>query len=341
MGLAGRLVSRTPVPQLEAELGMAAARRLVLLQLQVRGTNRVLSEALERTVVRARELKVDVVPLKHAALWLAGHVQEGERDARDVDVLVAAGGARALWLALQRDGYLPLAEDAGAVHLPPLLARSGACVEIHERIWGMRLDATGGASLAAVGLTREAPSGPHLRLPGRAFLIAHALVHGLAQHLTSPAAYAPVRVLADLSSVRATLADAEQVSALVASSLDAETVEAALVLVEALARGSTLEALPRPANDLLAHVVGASIDPGYRRALRARRLWELAQQGDLVGAAKRVLWSRTQASEVHGWAPPATFGERVREGWELARGLWSHTQFRRTKLRTSSSTSGS
>lgn len=344
LGLAGRLCSRVPLPVLEAELGFAATRRLALLQLQVRGSNRLLAAALDHALQRARSLGLDVVPLKHAALWLAGRVREGERDARDVDLLVHPAGAPALWHSLQRDGYRPFDGETTGPHLPPLLSQSGACIELHDRLWGMNTSWAGGSlpeALVRAGWVRE--NSPHSRVlvPTRPFLIAHALVHGLVQHLTSPVDYAPVRVIADLIDLEASVAHADEVSRLAAGTLDGASVHAALELTERLARGAALQDLPAAPGKLLAHLVGASLDAPYRRALRARRLWELVQQRQLFPAAKRFFTSRA-AFRGPGGSASVTVGGRVHEAWELAQGVFSHAQLRsrRATPTTTSTTPG-
>ncbi len=344
LGLAGCLCRRLPMPQLQTELGLAGARELVFQHLQVRAANRILAATLETVIEVAGRESIQLVLLKHAALWRSGVVEEGQRDARDIDVLVSATDADVLWRKLREGGFLPCNVAGGDFHLTPLVSASGACVELHHHLWGVELDTDEPAtvtSLVSAGVTRNTSGAHHVHIPDRNFLIAHALVHGFAQHLTSPADYAPLRVFSDLVSLQSSRASALEIHRYVKREFDVESVEAALQVGEALAAGSSLSELEPGASQLLSHALAASTDRRYGLALRAHRLLELGRRGELLQATKRFFGA---PAATEGAVPyqQTTLGGRAREAWELALGLIACAQLRRRRARpaTSSTAAG-
>ena len=333
LGLSGRLCERTPPAQLEELLGLAAARRLAFQQLQLRAVNRALAGALSTVVEVAGQKGVEVVLLKHAALWASGAITEGQRDARDIDVLVSETDAETLWQGLCAEGYRSVGNAGPDYHLPALVSASGACVELHHRVWGVELapdEPVTSATLVRAGLTAPSPTAAHVHVPVRDFLIAHALVHGLAQHLTSPSSYAPLRVIGDLFALGAFHRKPQDIARFLGNALDVETVQAALDVARALANGASLFSLESDAAALLSHIVAASSDRRYGMALRAHRLWELHERGELLRAGIRFLTSPASAAiETPSPYAPATLGERAREGWELLLGVLAHAQLRK------------
>lgn len=332
LGLAGRLCRQRPLPDLEKQLGLAATRELAFQQLQVRGFNRELAAALTRVREVAATLGVELVLLKHAALWTSHVVTEGQRDARDLDVLVSASDANALWRALCAEGFRPVGDAGPDYHLAPLVSASGACVELHHRVWGVEVagEVATSRALIGAGLTVPSDEASHVHVPKPELLVAHALVHGLAQHLTSPSAYAPLRALGDLVALAAFELEADRIAGYIERELDLATVQAALAVSKALARGEPLLELDADATALLAHAVAASADRRYAMALRAHRLWELRERGELLDAAKRFFTHTSSATAAASSAyAPATLGERAREAWDLTLGLIAHVQLRK------------
>jgi hypothetical protein len=290
LGLSARIAARVPAAVLRAELGSELARGLVFAHVQTLGTNRLLAEAAETIGRLASEQGLPLIWLKHAALWQAGKIRAGERDARDVDVLLDSGPGEALHASLRRNGFSQPGIDAPAFHLPPLRAASGAYVEIHSQLWGVR-DGTAGAILAR-GRARLVRAETNISVPKDELLAAHALVHGLLQHLSSPADYAPLRVFADLIDLKAWELDPYQVENEIPGMLTPAEIKAAFRISELLSRGAPLPGeLDETSGEraLLTHALQAALHRRYRVRLRLRRVVELTGEGGLTRAITRRL----------------------------------------------------
>lgn len=296
LDLAARIGGRVPADSLNSELGVERARGLVFAHLQTRATNRLLADCMLTITQVAEERRVPIIWLKHAALWSLGKIRPGERDARDVDVLVEARGAADLQAGLCAEGLTLLGTRAPTYHKPPLRAASGACVEIHVGVWGIR--GADASALIASGSVRSAPEAPLVYVPTLELLVAHALVHGLVQHLSSPAGYAPLRVFSDLVDLEAWKLDSREIHHHAAAGLSLDDVRAACALAECLAAGEDATrdfATSSKERALLAHAVNASLRPTYRARLRLLRLRELKEEGGLVQAVARRLGSEVMA----------------------------------------------
>jgi hypothetical protein len=274
----------------------------------------------------ASQQGLTLIWLKHAALWFSGVVGEGLRDARDVDVLVASEQTPELQRTLLAMGYREASPRASEHHLPPLVSSSGACVEVHEQLWGVDLGSHADATadvLLELDLTRPSKGSPKVHVPQPSVLVAHALVHGLVQHFTSPAAYAPLRCLADLIDLQAWRFTPEVIVAFAPRHLSTEMVATAQRLSLAISQAEPLGDLDRPVAALLAHLVAASLDQHYRLALRALRLRELHQQGKLAEAALRFIGAHKPgaAQPTQGDAQAKNWSQRAREAWELSLGV--------------------
>ncbi len=124
-----------------------------------------------------------------------------------------------------------------------------------------------------------------LRVPSRPVLLAHALVHGLAQHGLAPRSYPPWRGVSDWIDLGlggdqgdALLAAA---SAWLGGALSADDAEAAHGLCALLVAGrpEALTGTERPAAVLGRHLLAGPLDPSYRRSLRLDRLLPAAGTG--------------------------------------------------------------
>lgn len=294
LGVVSRIADRWGPERLRDDLGPDAAEEAVsTYRREAVAATRLL--ALARLVCRvaARE-GIRAVPLKFAALCLSGAASPASRPAADVDLLVADEDAPRLVAALAADGFLVSDGPAYAHQHPPLLHPRGGMLELHRTIPGVRLSpGTGEARLEDVvreGLVREVagePGGDAFLVPVPALLAAHALAHGIYQHGLEPAAYPPLRMLADLQDLaRSAAAEAEaDVPAadealaaalpLVAAEVAAEDARAAWALPGRLAREGGRAVLTDPESRearLLGHFLRGALDPEYARSLKLRSI---------------------------------------------------------------------
>jgi hypothetical protein len=120
-------------------------------------------------------------------------------------------------------------------------------------------------SLESAGLLEQAPGWPaSVRWPKPALLLAHAAVHGVAQHGFAPRSYPLTRMFADLVDL----------------GLDARDDGDARLLASAVSAGEWLElrracqglVAGRTSGPLVAHAVFGALDEAYAASLRLRAL---------------------------------------------------------------------
>jgi Uncharacterised nucleotidyltransferase len=245
--------------------------------------------ANERLLDTAREvLEVGagvggVVVLKGMALFLTGRTSADARSASDVDVLVAEESLARMGAALEGRGFRADGSGPPCEHqLPSFHRASGETVEVHRFVPGVRAPGRKGfASLGALragGLLDSLPgfAGP-VFAPSLPVLMAHALVHGVAQHGLAPHTYPLMRMLADLIDLGVGTPAGreawERAAPLVAGHVGAEETEGAWELCRRLEAGESwpevLYCGDAP-EALLAHIVAGALDPDYARSLRLR-----------------------------------------------------------------------
>lgn len=281
------------------ELGAASARELTFQRLEVIALDRILGRVAQEVAEVARSSQVPLVLLKHAALRRAGIVAEGERSARDVDVLVPTRRATEFQERLIARGFRP-GTRAPSFHLPTLVRGRGEVVEIHHTLWGVRLSGknvdANAEDLIEAGHTESWPDG--VRTLSRQALVAHAIVHGLVQHRRSPGSYPSMRALLDLAAIGLFGEDAEtKCQALIGHATDESLTRAAMRLSHILTSGIDISTLHKasPEFRLLSHVIAASGNDSYRRALRLEKIFELESFTDLrqrLAATLRSTWNR-------------------------------------------------
>jgi hypothetical protein len=313
--VAGRIAARQGRARLAGELGAAVAEGFARDQAAaVADSLRVVALA-ERVAALAAPRWLPLVFLKGAALELCDLVLPGSRAACDLDVLVPPGRAAELQQALAGAGFK-------ASPLPPYehqlaaLESPEGIVEVHRMLLGVRVAGRSSATvedLDRAGLLVQLPA-----LPGRAAAplpaaaAAHALVHGIAQHGWSPAAYSLLKMVADLVDLGfagpagGTLAG--RAAAWTARDLAAGEVEAARKLCAALAGGADLAGWEESTAGealLLRHALAGRLDAGYELALRRGPF--RAQPSDLPPAARLAhavagtVWlSRAQVDAIYG-----------------------------------------
>ncbi len=304
LDLAERIATRHAATLFE-QLGAAAARQMTAQRLRSVAVDRVLAALVDELLAVAKDLAVPVVLLKHAALRRRGFVAEGERQARDVDLLVDPTQAARLQAGLIERGFAS-AEFTPVHHLPTLTRGRGEVVEIHHKLWGIHLahprDDAAAASLPTA-LTWELPDGSQTL--SQALMAVHAVVHGLIQHRSSPEGYPSMRAIADLCAINWREADVEDKwRALLPKPDHAQLMRAAVCLSRALTDGMPTDGLRDEERALLSHVVAASTNAGYRRALHFERVFDGDTLREVPSTLWRALLGPSRARRPADWAPP-------------------------------------
>ena len=274
-----------------------------------------------------RLLEIPLVFLKGAALLLDGTVLPGFRNMGDIDVLAPEDGARRLQAALVESSCAAFDSRESEHQLQFLAHRSGIGIEVHKIIPGVRLG--GGSSVTAgelleKGLVRPAPGlGDGAYLPSGGILLAHVLVHGIAQHGLSPQAYPMARMLADVQDLEPGGEVWEAAHHWIERDVSREELEAVADLVQRLGGGDDPEALAEAgdgAGVMLRHLLAGVLDEGYAQSLKFRSLADRPRDmGSIPATAKTLLGAllltKGQVDKLYG--PPKTeFGYW---GWRLWR----------------------
>jgi hypothetical protein len=276
--LAARIGGRHALGRLGSEVGGRTAAAFVLEHDRARARATLLGELAWDVAAAAQGKRMPVALLKFAALRETGRVADGLRGAGDVDVLAPPEQAGALVAALEARGFASAGFPAEDHQLPQLRDGRGA-VEVHVHVPGVRLapdglPATFGALLGA-GLLEPVPSLPgECFVPAPAALVAHAVVHALAQHASAPDGYAALRLVGDLVALGAH-EDPRLVDAawpLAQGEVTRDEVDAAVALAARLARGDealfSASSSESPEGVLLRHFVAGRLDAGYAARLR-------------------------------------------------------------------------
>jgi hypothetical protein len=290
----------------------------------------VVNEVCRELAEVAADLNVPAILLKGAALQLGGWTEPGSRSMGDVDVLIPTDSANTYEEALIdlgcRSPKAPVSE-----HQLQLLAHpTGLGLEVHTRVRGVRM--TGGRSATAEDLLERELCHPleglarGCSIPSRMVLIAHALVHGIAQHGLAPDSYPWSRFLADLQDLKVDRASWPETAAAVLPWLQrdvsADEMTAAVELVDRLACGEDAQAIVacegRPAV-LLQHLVGGVDDDEYVRLMRLERrssgLSDHPRWMRIARSVKRNLWLSRAGVERRYGQPKNELGYLVRRLW--------------------------
>jgi hypothetical protein len=280
LDLAHRIAARHGGDELYAEIGLRPAGRLFARHETILRRAAAQAAAAARIAADADAHGIPLVALKFLALRLDGVAPDGVRHAGDLDFLVHERDLGRLATLLAGQGYrnpgYPFREGDHAIHLEH---DSGPAVELHRHLPGVRL-APGAeparlSDLDEAGLLVAAP-GSSVRLPCRDVLVAHLIVHGLAQHGWSARSYPHLRMVADLADlgVRPHDAAVERAHRWIGDELTQAEVEALVRLVARLRdgdEGPLEQASPDEAEAvLLRHFVAAEIDDDYASFLRLK-----------------------------------------------------------------------
>ena len=286
LSLAPRIGARAGRARLAAELGAEPAAAFIADRTLAGARALKLEETRSQVAAAAAAAGIPIALLKFAALDLAGVVPAGGRPAGDVDVLAPAAQAAALHASLLQRGWYSDAARDYEQHLPALMGRSGI-VEIHRVVLGIQVGRGTGIGrgagsadferLRAAGLLESTDRLPgQVLLPTRDVLIAHALVHGLAQHGFAPRAYPLATMLADLCDLGFAgaqgVATAARIAPWLTRSLPSAEIAAAQTLVTRLAAGEDPFRADGDGGDvLLRHILAGVFDTFYAESLKLRQ----------------------------------------------------------------------
>ena len=297
LDLAARIAGRLSQDELMRALGSEAARALIQQRLAVRAGNRVLLNALQRVAACAATLDVPLVLLKFAALAELRAIGEGDRDARDVDLLVASTDAHRLWSELLRSGsFQALGEFEDGSSLPGLQGAERELVELNRHVKGLRMPGANSDLVTLEELQRHALLHPgkaaNCWTPAPALLAAHATVHGLVQH-GNVVGYPGMRLLSDLADLcELSAIEASAAQRFVGPLISPTLMPSALAVSSALRAGGSLDQLSgdSEASLIFRHLVAASCDAEYQRSLPFQRVLQLRAERRLL----RVVFDRVR-----------------------------------------------
>ena len=321
LGLAERIGARHGDDRLIAELGPVAADGIRKARERARARVTGLLEVVREVAACAAAERISVVPLKGAALHLAGYVRPGARPAGDVDVLVPVDRAAELSDRLTARGWSTPSVVSGDHELAPLVDAKGQVVDMHRYIPGVRVPVRG-RRFARIGplqdsryLEPPATETAGLSLPSRPLLVAHVTVHAIAQHGFVPGSYPLTRALADLCDLGVAAGGNEDAWALVARDVSPDELSAIESLCRLLGAGdfTFLDAPANPPSALLAHALAGALDHRYRDSLAVPALVHRLAEDSRLLAMLRGSW-RVVRFPRHG----ATVAKR------LARALARH-----------------
>ena len=325
--LAARVGARTPPEALTSELGSETARRFRKEHAGAAARYLLAGQLCRELAEAARQLEVPLVFLKGAALQLGENLTAGSRNMGDIDVLAPEDGARRLQATLVEAGCKAYEAPESEHQLQLLTHRSGLGIEVHKIIPGVRLG--GGSSATAgvlieKGLVRPAPGrGDGCYLPGEEVLLAHLLVHGIAQHGLSPQGYPMSRMLADVQDLGAGDDVWQAARRWIERDASREEVEAVAGLAGRLAAGEDPAAMVAGDDDtgaLLRHLLAGVLDEGYARSMKFRGLTASPRDAGRARALAKMmrgalLLTKAQIDILYG--PPRT--ELGYWGWRLWR----------------------
>ena len=339
LGLSARIAARAQAvgewEALRTALGGELARSLAIEQAKAEAQAASLTQLHAEVAAITERSGVGFAALKFAALAATPGLALPGRSAADVDLLVETAGIERLASALREAGYRS-SDIPGFEHqLPALVHPRRGAVELHTKIPGVRIGGRGWATyedLRREALLVETPAG---QVPARDVLVAHALAHGLVQHVFAPRAYCLLQTFADLADLGFAVEDSplerfarfERLAGWLRRGLEREDLRATRDLVAALTSGA--EVTSAAARRLLDHALAGRLDPGYESALRLADLRAPLSDRPAIlarGAAIRraLLPSAAELAAIYGPAggPLGRLGQRLRRPFDLVGRTW-------------------
>ncbi len=342
LDLAERIAARTGAEALSGEVGKEAGEAFLRAHTGCVARALVVEQVCRELADVSVDLGVPVVFLKGAALQLGGWIETGSRTMSDVDVLVADTAARSFQDALIGRGCRSPEAPESEHQLQLLTHPTGLGIEVHRMIPGVRLE--GGRSATAEQLFERDLVRAVEGMPGGCFvpehgvLLAHALVHGIAQHGLSPDNYPWSRFLADVQDLKVGATAwgpiLDTVYPWIERDVGLNEIEAVFELVDRLGGGEDpieiAAGSDRPAK-LLRHLVAGATNEDYvqsmRLARRARYLTDQPRWRRLAVDGWRTVWlTRPQVDQLYG--PPKSelgyWGRRLWRPFDLVGRAWRY-----------------
>jgi len=283
LALATRIGARIPPDILSAEVGESVAAGFQRAYGDAAALDLASAGLCRQLAILGETLRLPVIVLKGAALRESGVTAPGSRQACDVDVLTLGSRLDDLHGALVSEGYR-VSEMRGAEHeLEALFHQSGLMVEIHRYLRGVRIAEERSATaddLLDNGLCRGSHDDANgLLVPEPHVLLAHLLVHGIAQHGNAPWSYPLLRMVGDVKDLSL---DNEGWSNFldkgwpwIARDVSRNEATAVWEIGCRLRRGESPDAVIKgddPAGLMLSHMVAGTLDEEYQRSLRLAHL---------------------------------------------------------------------
>jgi hypothetical protein len=316
--LGPRIGSRIGQERLRAELGADTARQFLIASAAAEAQGKRIVRLAYKVAGVAAEASVPLVFLKFVALSFSGVVTAGSRSAADLDVMVAPEHVEPLARALRSNGFTMSGVPESDQHLAPFQNDSGAIVEVHSYVQGVRLArkrvfATAG-ELSSLGYLVPVPRVPgDCSIPNREVLAAHVIAHGIAHHGRKPQEYPLFRMVADLIDLGLASEDCEavleQITPWLEGEVSSEETEALRSLCVGLSVGNeglfTSVEEVRPEVLLLRHLVAGATDSKYTQSLQVSaflgRVSHLPRPVAIARAlGHAVFLSRVQVDKIYG-----------------------------------------
>ncbi len=299
--LADRIAARWPDDRLAALCGKQAAGDFKAEFWETAAVEFRAEPVIEKIVAAAVECEMPILFLKGAALMLGREILQGSRDFSDVDILAPSDRAQELWDCLKAGGFRDCGLPSHEHHLGVLANSVGPSVEVHFCIRGVRSSAETSLTLSETAEMNLVRSLPDLQgqcwIPNRDLLLAHALVHGIAQHGLSPQGYPLLKMLADAvdMGLPKSVEDGTYRTwfPLIERDLSHREVWAVAELGRRLGRGQSAAAVWHEEGDealLLRHFVLGILDEEYADSLRLRSMASVLPSGSRWRSLVRTVW---------------------------------------------------
>lgn len=285
LGVGERIWARWDADALASALS-GSEHALARAHLAARVAHGHVDAALSSIAQANRAVGAPLVLLKYAALAISGVCPVGSRDARDLDVLVPAAAAPALFTELVRMGFRARNASHPSHHLPGLSRADGQAIEIHTYLPGLVHAGEPIQARTLLALTSSVThGGEDFRLPPPDLVLAHLLVHGFVQHLRTPFDYPLMRTLCDAADLGMNQPSFRTRSVL--QFIQGSPGQLELLTMHRLLQTLGEGRLPAPGtwdDELLRHVVSAGTISAYQRHLHRRRTLDALLQLPARGA---------------------------------------------------------
>jgi hypothetical protein len=316
--LGPRIGSRIGQERLWAEVGADTARKFLIASAASEAQGNRLVRFAHEVAGVAANAGVPLVFLKFVALSFSGVLMAGSRSAADLDLMVAPEHVEPLARALRSKGFTTSGVPGSDQHVAPFVDGSGAIVEIHRYVQGVRLGrneafATSG-ELASLGfLVPVAQVQGDCSIPNREVLAAHVIAHGIAHHGRKPQEYPLFRMVADLIDLGFVAEDSEAVLEQITPWLEGEVSSEETGALRRLCAGLLVggeelyaqAARAKPEALLLRHLIAGATDREYVESLQVSAFLGRVSHLPRLCAISRALWhalflNKAQVDKIYG-----------------------------------------